>query len=159
MAEREGPRVTRLHHIGVTVKDAAEAVRQWKQAFGFKGKVVDVPENDLRIGVVKVAGITFFLNEYLDPERQANTTRGLTLPVTFSGHRIVNALGEGISHIALETDDVYRLMEQATEAGVEFRWKKPHDALEGICNFVVPEDGHLPLEFMQPVEGRENPLE
>jgi 4-hydroxyphenylpyruvate dioxygenase-like putative hemolysin len=158
MAQEE-IKVTRLHHIGVTVKDAEKAVEEWKKAFGFEGRVVDIPQNDMKIGVVEIAGVTFFLNEYLDPERRAQNVEGLKLPVTFTGHRVVNELGEGISHIALETTDIEHMMEKAKAAGLEFRWEKAHDALEGVCNHLIPEDAHLPLEFMQPVEGKENPLE
>jgi hypothetical protein len=32
------------------------------------------------------------------------------------------------------------------------------DALEGVCNFIEPDDARIPIEFMQAVEGRENPL-
>ena len=152
-------KVTRLHHIGVTVKNAEEAVKEWREAFGFEGRVVDIPENKMKIGVVEIAGVTFFLNEYLDPERQARNVEGLELPVNFSGHRVVNALGEGISHIALETTDIDYMMEKARAAGLNFRWEEAYDSLEGVCNHLVPEDAHLPLEFMQPIEGRENPLE
>jgi catechol 2,3-dioxygenase-like lactoylglutathione lyase family enzyme len=159
MAEREASKVTRIHHIGVTVNDAQKAVDEWREAFGFEGKVFDVPENNMKIGVVKVAGVTFFLNEYTDPARKAKLTQGLEIPVTFSGHRIVNKVGEGISHIAFEITDLDYMMEKAKKAGMRVVHEKPRDALEGMCNFIVPEDAHIPIEFMQPVEGRRNPLE
>lgn len=159
MTRKEGNKVTRLHHIGVTVNDARKAVEDWKEAFGFEGKVVDVPETNMRIGVVKVAGVTFFLNEHTDPASKTKTTEGLRLPVTFSGHNVVNEAGEGISHIAFETTDLDYMVEKAKKAGMRVRLEKPRDALEGICNFIAPEDAYLPLEFMQPVEGRKNPLE
>ena len=50
------------------------------------------------------------------------------------------------------------MMERAKKAGMRLTTDKPKDALEGICSFVVPEDARIRLEFMQPVEGRENPL-
>jgi catechol 2,3-dioxygenase-like lactoylglutathione lyase family enzyme len=150
--------VTRIHHIGVTVNDAQRAVEQWTAVFGCEGRVVDIPENGLRIGVVEVVGVTFFLNEYTDPDRRAKATQGLALPVTFSGHRIVNEAGEGISHISFETTDLEAMLERAKGADMRVRFEEHRDALEGICNFIVPEDAHLPLEFMQAVEGRENPL-
>jgi catechol 2,3-dioxygenase-like lactoylglutathione lyase family enzyme len=150
--------VTRIHHIGVTVNDAEKAVKEWKEAFGFEGKVVDIPENKIKIGVVEVAGVTFFLNEYTDPERKAKATEGLELPVTYSGHRIINEFGEGVSHIAFETTDLEYHVDKAKKAGMRFKHEEAKDALEGICNFVLPKDAHIPLEFMQPVEGRENPL-
>jgi len=159
MAQKETSKVTRLHHIGVTVNNAQKAVEEWKEAFGFEGKVVDIPEMNGRIGVVKVAGVTFFLNEHTDPAFKAKTTEGLRLPVTFTGHNVVNEVGEGISHIAFEATDLDYMVEKAKKAGMRIRLEKPRDALEGICNFIEAEDAHLPLEFMQPVEGRENPLE
>ena len=159
MAQEETCKVTRIHHIGVTVNDAQKAVQEWKEAFGFEGKVVDIPQNNMRIGVVKVVGVTFFLNEYTDPDRKAKLTEGLEVPVTFSGHRIVNEAGEGVSHIAFETTDLAYIVDRAQQAGMRVKLEEPRDSLEGICNFIVPEDAHIPLEFMQPVEGRENPLE
>ena len=159
MAREDTFQVTRVHHIGVTVNDAQSAVDEWREAFGFEGKVVDVAQNNLRIGVVKAAGVTFFLNEYTDPVRKAGLTDGLELPVDFSGHRVVNAVGEGISHIAFEVTDLAQITDKAKAAGMRFRSEEPKDALEGICNFLVPEDAHIPLEFMQPVEGQVNPLE
>lgn len=159
MTQENANKVTRIHHIGVTVNDAQKAVDDWKDAFGFEGRVVDVPENNLRIGVVNVAGVTFLLNEYTHPDRRAQAIQGLELPVTFSGHRIVSEVGEGISHIAFETTDLDHMCQKAESAGMRLKFEEPRDALEGICNFIVPEDAHIPLEFMQPVEGRKNPLE
>ena len=151
-------KVTRIHHIGVTVNDAEKAVKEWGEAFGFAGKVVDIPENNMKIGVVRVAGVTFFLNEYTDPDRKAKAVEGLELPVNFSGHRIVNAVGEGVSHISFETTDLDYMMEKAEKAGMRRKFEEHREALEGVCNFIVPEDAHIPIEFMMPVEGREDPL-
>lgn len=155
----QDPKVTRIHHIGVTVNDAQKAVDQWTSVFGCEGKVVDIPENGLKIGVVKVVDVTFFLNEYTTPDRQAQATEGLDLPVTFSGHRIVNETGEGISHISFETTDLDYMLDKAKDAGMRVRFEEHRDALEGLCNFIAPEDAHLPLEFMMAVEGKDNPLE
>ena len=159
MCKEDTFEVTRIHHIGVTVNDAQKAVDEWREAFGFEGKVVDIPKNKMRIGVVKVAGVTFFLNEYLDPDRKASLTEGLEIPVNFSGHRVVNAVGEGISHVAFEVTDLAAITDKAKAAGMRLKMEEPRDSLEGICNFIVPEDARIPLEFMQPVEGRKNPLE
>lgn len=159
MEQRGSSRVTGIHHIGVTVNDAEKAVAEWKEAFGFEGRVVDLPDNGMRIGVVRVAEVTFFLNEYLDPDRKVQNTEGLELPVEFSGHVVVNRTGEGISHIALETTDIESLIEKAKKAGMRFTWEEPKEALEGVCNHLVADDAHLPLEFMQAIVGKKNPLE
>ena len=158
MVKKGKHKLTRVHHIGVTVRDAQKAVDEWAEAFGFEGKVVDIPENNMKIGVVEVVGVTFFLNEYCDPDRKAKAAEGLDLPVHFSGHDIVNSLGEGISHISFETTDLDYMMQQAEDAGMRAKFDVPRDALEGMCNFIEPDDAGIPIEFMQAVEGRENPL-
>jgi 4-hydroxyphenylpyruvate dioxygenase-like putative hemolysin len=157
--DRGNKKVIGLHHIGVTVNDAAKVVEEWREAFGFEGKVVELPEANMRIGVVKVGGVTFFLNDHDDPEWKEWSVRGLTLPVDFSGHKVVNEAGEGISHIAFETTDLVYVVNRARMAGMRFQREEPLDALEGICNHLDADCAHLPLEFMQPVEGRPNPLE
>ena len=155
----ESTRITRIHHIGVSVNDAHKAVEEWKQAFGIEGKVVDDPAHDLKIGVVEVGGVRFLLNERTDPVRKAAQSEHLELPVEFSGHRVVSTLGEGISHIALETTDLAATLEGVKEAGMRVLNDEPKDALEGICSFIAPEDARFPLEFMQPVEGRKDPFD
>ena len=152
-------RVTRIHHIGVTVNDVTKTLRAWEDLLDCKGKIVDIPENNLKIGVLHIAGVTFFFNEYTDPSKKAKTVEGLELPVRFSGHQIVNKKGEGISHIAFETTDIDYHIGKAREAGMGVKMDVPKDALEGVCNFIDPEDVALPLEFMMPVEGHDNPLE
>ena len=159
MAKKGKHKLTRVHHIGVTVRDAQKAVDEWAEAFGFEGKVVDIPENKMKIGVVEVVGVTFFLNEYTDPDRKAKAAEGLDLPVHFSGHNIVNSFGEGISHISFETTDLDYMMQQAEDAGMRAKFDEHRDALEGMCNFVEPDDARIPIEFMEAVEGRENPLD
>ncbi|MBS3788635.1 VOC family protein [Candidatus Bipolaricaulota bacterium] len=154
--------VTRVHHIGVTVEDAQQTIDDWTEMLDCKGKVVDIPENDLRIGVLEVAGVTFFFNEITDPDKKESSLQELEdvdLPFDFSGHTIINSKGEGISHIALETTDLDYHVNKAEQAGLEVQREEHKDSLEGKCNFIDPEDATLPLEFMQPVEGRENPLE
>jgi hypothetical protein len=141
------------------VNDAEKAIQEWSELFGCEGRVVDIPENNIKIGVIEVAGVPFFLNQHTDPDRKASLTEGLELPVNFSGHRIVNEVGEGISHIAFETHDLEAMMDKAEAVGLSAALDEPRDALEGICNFITPEDARIPLEFMQPVEGRDNPLE
>ena len=155
MADRQ---ITGIHHIGVTVNDATRVVDTWSKALGVAGKVVDVPENDLKIGIIRVAGGTFFFNEYTREGRQPVAIGGITPPGTPRGHRGVNRQGEGISRIAREATDLDGQLDMARAAGMTVLHDTNKDALEGICNFISPEDAGLPLEFMQAVEGRENPL-
>jgi len=151
-------KVTRVHHIGVTVNDAEKTVEKWKELMDCDGKVVDIPENGLKIGVLEVADVTFFFNEITDPDKK-DSAEELELPVVFGGHQIVNKSGEGITHIAFESTDLDYHVNKAKELGFNPLREEGKDSLEGICNFIDPNDATLPLEFMQPVEGKDNPLE
>jgi len=151
-------RATRVHHIGVTVKDVEETMRAWEMLFDTKGKIVQVTEH-FRIGVFHVAGVTFFFNENTDPSKPDDVARGFEVPVIFGGHQIVNEQGEGITHIAFETTDLDYHVDKARAAGMGVKHDVHKDSLEGMCNFIDPNKVSLPLEFMMPVEGRENPLE
>jgi len=149
---------TRVHHIGVNVKNVEETMSAWEMLFDTKGKIVQVTEH-FRIGVLNVAGVTFFFNENTDPERKADLPAGLTAPVIFGGHQIVNEHGEGITHIAFESTNLDYHIGKARDAGMDIKHDTHKDSLEGMCNFIDPNKVSLPLEFMMPVEGRENPLE
>jgi len=150
--------ITKVHHIGVTVNDAPKTLAAWEAMFEVKGKVVDIRE-DFRIGVLTVAGVTFFFNEIRDSERRAKAVESLNVPIMFGGHQIVTEHGEGISHIAFETTDLDYHLDRARSAGLRVERETHKDSLEGMCNFIDPDDVSLPLEFMMPVEGRKNPLE
>ena len=139
------------------MNDAPKTLAAWEAMFEVKGKVVDIRE-DFRIGVIEVAGVTFFFNEVRDLERRAKAIEGLNVPITFGGHQIVTKDGEGISHVAFETTDLDYHLDRARGAGLKVERETHKDSLEGMCNFIDPEDAALPLEFMMPVEGRENPL-
>jgi len=152
-------KVTRVHHIGVTVNDATATLHAWESLLDCQGKVVDIPENKLKIGVLHIAGVTFFFNESTDPVKKGKAAETLKLPVELGGHQIVNKKGEGISHIAFETTNLDYQVGKAREVGMAVILNQHKDALEGVCNFIDPEDVALPLEFMMPVEGRKNPLE
>ena len=147
-------KATRVHHIGVNVKNVEETMSAWEMLFDTKGKIVQVTEH-FRIGVLNVAGVTFFFNENTDPEKKAD----LAGPVVFGGHQIINERGEGITHIAFESTNLDYHIGKAKDAGMSVTHDPHKDSLEGICNFIDPNKVALPLEFMMPVEGRHNPLE
>ena len=72
-------RTVGIHHIGVTVSDAKATLNAWESLLDCKGKVVDIPENKMKIGVLHVAGVTFFFNEYTASSKKAKTVEELEL--------------------------------------------------------------------------------
>jgi len=103
--------------------------------------------------------VTFFFNEVTEPSKKAQIKQSVTAPIVFGGHKIINSKVEGITHISFEVEQLDAALEHARELGVDVLLEDNRDALEGVCNFLDPEQVALPLEFMQPVEGRKNPLE
>lgn len=149
----------RVHHIGVTVDDAERVVDLWSKLLDCEARVVHLKEKQLKIGVVRVAGVTFFFNEVTDPSKKAQVKQSVAAPIVFGGHKIINSKTEGITHISFEVEQLDSSLRHARDLGVNILLDDNRDALEGICNFLDPEQVALPLEFMQPVEGRQNPLE
>jgi len=145
-------KITGISHIGITVLDAEKAVRNWENAFGVEGKVVDGPDPALKkMGIVHMGPVKIFLNEYKD---QAANIQKVTPPVVFTNKKVVTEKGEGISHIAFDVTDLSSLVESVKEAGMRTKWEKPKKISEigGICIYMEPEDFGLELEFVQAID-------
>jgi len=70
----------RVHHIGVTVHDAEKVVDLWSKLLDCEARVVHLKEKQLKIGVVRVAGVTFFFNEVTEPSKKAQIKQSVTCP-------------------------------------------------------------------------------
>ena len=72
-------RTVGIHHIGVTVNDAKATLNAWESLLDCKRKVVDIPENNIKIGILHVAGSRSFVTSYTDSSKKAKTVEGLEL--------------------------------------------------------------------------------
>jgi methylmalonyl-CoA epimerase len=131
--------IKKIHHIGIAVKDLNETMKLYTKALG-KG-----PESLHEISAVKIKIANFRVGEtaleFL--EAAAGTSTG----------DFVSKRGEGLHHIALETDDIASELKKLAAAGVTLRDKEPRSGLEGKIAFVGPEGAHgVTIELVEPAK-------
>jgi methylmalonyl-CoA epimerase len=129
--------IKQIHHVGIAVKDMDETVKLYTKILGV-GPVSrhDIPAAKIRIANFKVGETAL---EFLEG------APGGSLADFIASH------GEGLYHIALETDDIAGELKKLAAAGVVLRDKEPRPGPEGKIAFVGPEGAHgVTIELVQP---------
>ena len=130
----------RLQHIGLCVHDLADACARFERCFGL---VAQDYRNDQGKGRQLDARILFpnqcwlHLVQNWDPESRVN--------------RFLNARGEGMDHIALQTTDMESDVAGLRERGIPFFQDTIFDANDGYEAFVYPDQlPGMTAELIQP---------
>jgi methylmalonyl-CoA/ethylmalonyl-CoA epimerase len=121
--------IIRLQHIGLAVRDLDKATKRFEALFGLKAR--DFRDNqghgmqrDARILLGNECWLHLVQN--WDPESRVN--------------RFLETHGEGLEHIALESDDIASDVERVKAVGVDVFQKRIFDAADGFEAFVYPDD-------------------
>jgi methylmalonyl-CoA/ethylmalonyl-CoA epimerase len=97
--------VSKLHHVGIAVRDLARAVETWQTLLGIDaGPAVDVPEEGVRISFLRAGSPKIELLEPLGPESVIA--------------KFLEKRGEGIHHIAFAVEDIRASMARLSARGV-----------------------------------------
>ncbi len=134
--------IIRLQHFGIVVEDIKEATAKFERIFGLtpqdfrddqgKGKQFDsriLLGNDCWLHMV----------QNWNPDSRVNC--------------LLKAHGEGLEHIALETDDIEADVTYLREIGVPIYEDKIFDANDGFEAFIYPDDAiGFTVELIQPHE-------
>ncbi|MGB4863149.1 MAG: methylmalonyl-CoA epimerase [Tepidiformaceae bacterium] len=129
----------KIHHVGVVVKSADEAMKFYRDALGLKVTADRVIEDQGVRGVLLEIGGSEI--ELLEP------TRDDTGVAKFLASR-----GEGMHHICFESDDVDAELEGARQKGIELIDQKPRLGLAGMICFLHPKSNHgVLVEFATPL--------
>ena len=132
--------LNKIHHVGVVVKSADEAMKFYRDALGLKVTADRVIEDQGVRGVLLEIGGSEI--ELLEP------TRDDTGVAKFLASR-----GEGMHHICFESDDVDAELEGAREKGIELIDQKPRLGLAGMICFLHPKSNHgVLVEFATPLK-------
>jgi catechol 2,3-dioxygenase-like lactoylglutathione lyase family enzyme len=132
--------IIRLQHIGLAVKDLQDTCARFERVFGLaardfrndqgKGKQLDARillGNDCWLHLV----------QNWDPNARV--------------YQFLEQQGEGLEHIALETDDIHADVQRLRDAGVPIYMDKIFDANDGYEAFVFPSDAiGFTIELIQP---------
>ena len=130
----------KIHHVGVVVKSADEAMKFYRDALGLKVTADRVIEDQGVRGVLLEIGGSEI--ELLEP------TRDDTGVAKFLASR-----GEGMHHICFESDDVDAELEGARQKGIELIDQKPRLGLAGMICFLHPKSNHgVLVEFATPLQ-------
>ncbi len=97
--------MSKLHHIGIAVRDLARAAETWRTLLGVEaGPPVDVPEEGVKISFLRAGQPKVELLEPLSPESVIA--------------KFIEKRGEGIHHVAFAVPDIKAAMARLKAAGV-----------------------------------------
>ncbi|WP_322795980.1 methylmalonyl-CoA epimerase [Tepidiforma sp.] len=134
--------LTKIHHVGIVVHSADEALKFYRDALGLPVTADKVIEDQGVRGVLLQIGNSEI--ELLEP------TRDDTGVARFLANR-----GEGMHHICFESDDVARELEAARQKGIELIDQAPRVGLAGMICFLHPRSNHgVLVEFATPIPGQ-----
>ena len=128
--------IEQINHLGIAVKDL-EAAAEIYQAMGLTvDKIVDVPEQKVRVAFIPVGEVTI---ELVQPTSEDS-------PV--AAH--LEKRGEGMHHLALQVDDLFVALAELTEQGMQLIDKTPRRGAEGQIAFVHPRStGRVLIELVE----------
>ncbi|MCA9821580.1 MAG: methylmalonyl-CoA epimerase [Dehalococcoidia bacterium] len=133
--------ITRIHHVGLVVQDADEALKFWRDVIGLEvtdDRVID--DQGVRGVLLKIGNSEV---ELLEPTRDDTGVA-----------RFLETRGEGMHHLCFESDDVAKELETAASRGIELIDQSPRPGLAGMIGFLHPKSNHgVLVEFATPIEG------
>ena len=132
--------LTKIHHVGVVVQSADEAMKFYRDALGLKVTADRVIEDQGVRGVLLEIGGSEI--ELLEPTR---SDTGVA--------KFLESRGEGMHHICFESDDVDAELDGAREKGIQLIDEKPRLGLAGMICFLHPKANHgVLVEFATPLK-------
>lgn len=131
--------IKKIHHVGIVVRSADEAMKFYRDALGLKVTVDRVIEDQGVRGVLLEIGGSEI--ELLEPTRDDTGVA-----------KFLESRGEGMHHICFESDDVDAELEGARQKGIQLIDEKPRLGLAGMICFLHPKANHgVLVEFATPL--------
>jgi lactoylglutathione lyase/methylmalonyl-CoA/ethylmalonyl-CoA epimerase len=120
----------KISHIGVAVSNIDEAIKLYSGILGLKVTGIEtVEEQKVKSAMIPVGESRIELMESTDPEGPVG--------------KFIAKRGEGIHHISLEVDDIDKMLEKLSKAGVELIDKKARVGAGGNkIAFIHPKSMH-----------------
>ena len=122
--------MNRIEHIGIAVKDLAEAEKRFEQLLGTKAYKKETVESEgvttlfFKVGEAKI--------ELLQATREDSAIA-----------KYIEKRGEGIHHIAFDVDSVAEKSSDLTDQGFSVLNEKPKTGADGkIINFLHPKSAN-----------------
>lgn len=130
-------RVTRINHLGIAVQDLDAAARVYEVMGLSVEKVMEVPEQKVKVAFIPVGESTIELVQPTAPDSAVA--------------RYLENKGAGLHHVALEVDDVGGALAELAEQGLELIDETPRQGAEGRIAFLHPRStGRVLIELVEP---------
>jgi len=130
--------LTKVHHIGVAVRSAEEALGLYRDALGLQVTKDEVLAQQGVRGVLLSAGETEI--ELLEPTRRDSAVA-----------RFLASRGEGLHHLCFATDDIDSELAAARERDLPLIDERPRPGLAGMIAFIHPRATRgVLIEYAQP---------
>lgn len=131
--------IKRIAHIGIAVKEIADAQRTFETLLGM------TPSHVERVEAQKVDVSSFHVDD-----TNIELTAGIAedSPIT----KFIEKRGEGIHHMAFEVDDIHAELRRLKEAGVKLIDEEPRMGADNfLVAFIHPKSaGGVLVEICQP---------
>jgi methylmalonyl-CoA epimerase len=126
----------RINHLGIAVQDLDVAARVY-EALGLPvAKIVEVPEQKVRVAFIPLGESTIELVQPTSPESAVA--------------RHLEQRGEGLHHLALEVDDIEGALSELADRGMQLIDPLPRQGAEGLIAFLHPKStGRVLIELVQ----------
>ena len=119
------PLFKKVNHIGIVVKDLQETLNSYTKGLGIgEEKIVEIPDVQLKIGILKIGEIEIELLQYGNPD----------LPVV----KALNGDRPGLNHICYEVEDFEEAMERLKANGFRLLEGFPRKGVHGRIAFFIP---------------------
>ncbi|MEE6450947.1 methylmalonyl-CoA epimerase [Gottfriedia acidiceleris] len=137
----------KINHIGIAVRDLESSIQLYTNVLGLKLKGIETVESEkVRVAFIEIGEVKIELLEATSPES----------PIA----KFIEKKGEGIHHIALETENCEKQLEMIKEHGIKLINEVPKKgAHDSLVAFLHPNSTNKVLfELCQPsssVNGKE----
>jgi methylmalonyl-CoA/ethylmalonyl-CoA epimerase len=117
--------LTKIHHVGIVVRNLEEAYRFWRDTLGLEvHRSATVPDQGVKAALLPCGETEIELLEPIAPEGGV---------AKFLAKR-----GEGLHHLCFEADDVGRELAAAKQKGLPLIDEAPRPGLAGMIGFLHP---------------------
>jgi methylmalonyl-CoA/ethylmalonyl-CoA epimerase len=130
--------IKRVHHIGIAVNNLKESVALFEKVLGVKAHIEGAPCQKVTEARFKIGeGVEINLLEPMGPDSTVA--------------KFLEKRGEGLHHIALETDDVNAELKKMEKKGIQLIDKEGREGVAGQIGFLHPKsvNGVL-VELVEP---------
>jgi len=119
----------RIDHVAIAVNNVDEAVKEYKQAFGINEVEFETVETEgVRVAILHLKDSRI---ELMEPTRDDSPIR-----------KFLTTKGEGLHHIALETDGIENEVERMKGCGIRFLGEIRSGSRGTKVTFIHPKSLH-----------------